>query len=275
MLPILTPAAPALAADGEKSACSFRMTIVSRVKGNAGGKAIAIDADTTLRYTLERDGREVALIFDEVATRAARDGQVLMDVTMSRARLKEVHDGEVAEVSAADPPQQLKKILEDSFGVPVCKIAVDEDGKETNRTAVAGPGAKGLFDNGQIANARLFHPAFPSARGKWQEDREVSMGNGNMVRGKLAYEKLTAKGDLVPVKVSGNLDNTQAKLPDPQLSVLTKYEVSGQQVYNTARREWVAGDLLFKVSMRMEKEGKAVGSSEGTLRVKLESTPAK
>ncbi len=255
---------------------SFQLAVTSSITSDMQGVKHVADTETTLCYTLRRKGREATLTFDEIRLKAKGDGRELQDDAVSRAKYKEKSQGKTREIALEDAPDELKKMLQDSFGVPVCKLLLDEHGKELKRTVVARPGAKFLIEGGQIANGRLFHPPFLPDRDKWQETREVSMGGPNVyARGVLTYEKKATKTGRTTVKVSGTLTNDRAK-PEglPFAYKNARYEVSGEQTYDAARQEWVAGNLLFQLSFQVETEGRPVKTVKGTMRLKLELLPA-
>ncbi len=257
---------------------SFRITIVSEITSKAREESNKINADTTLNYTNRYRGREVKLLFDSVQLKVISDGAEKMNASMSRDGIKTVRQGKEVEVKREDAPAELKAMLQDSFGTPLCTYTLDESSREVKRKVVAGPGAKSWLDNGTTAAARLFHPSFSSDRDSWQALNEVGMGGvGGFARGKLTYKKVDgAKGDRVSVRVSGTLTNDSYKLPGSTFAVTgARYEVSGEQTYDLRQGEWVAGDLLMRVSFRTESDGKEFGSAKGTIRTKFEMTSTK
>jgi hypothetical protein len=160
--------------------------------------------------------------------------------------------------------------------VPLCKIEVDNNDKEVKRTIVAGAGAKTLVDNGLIANAVLFHPAYFTDKDEWQSDAEISMGNGGFAKGKLTYKKVPGGKGGQAVKVTGTLSNDNFKQPGSPLVIKdVKYVVTGEQTYDSAVKEWVSGKLTLDVAMTMTVDDKTVGTSKGTMIVTLEKPPAK
>jgi hypothetical protein len=268
---------PAEAAEDKAATRSFKMTLVSELTMDIGGKTQKLNADTGLFYSLQRGDKETTLLFDAIEVKVVSEGKELMNTQMSREKLKTVKDGKTQEVARADAPPELKKMLEDSFGAPICQLVLEKNGKEIKRTVVAGPGAKSLVDNGQIANARFFHALYATGDTKWESPNEISMGNGGYAKGKLTYEKIKgAKAGQTKVKVSGRLTADSVTLPGNPLTIKdAKYDVTGDQTYDAAVGDWVAGDLVIQVFYAMEAGGKAVGTAKGTMKVKLELLPAK
>lgn len=189
---MLIPALAIAAAADKEVAHSFRVTIASQSDMEIQGQRQKLDGDTELHYTWRRGVRERALSFDTLTVKLKVDGKELMNTSMSRAKVVNIRQAEKDEVLLENAPEQAKKILQDSFGAPVCKLQVDESGNEVKREVVAGPGAKALIDQGMIANALLFHPTFPVGKDEWEADREIPMGNGGYAKGKVTYTKRAA-----------------------------------------------------------------------------------
>jgi hypothetical protein len=150
-----------------------------------------VDATADVRYTWKNVGEERVLLLEMIKTKAVADGKTLLDTTMSREKTSNVSEGVAKEVKAADSPEGLRKFLQATFGQPLCKLQRDANGKEVKRTVVAQPEAKGIIENGMIANGLLFHPPYYPGKSEWESEREVGMGNGGFAKGKLHYKKLT------------------------------------------------------------------------------------
>jgi hypothetical protein len=266
-----TPA-PAFAAERSHS---FKLRIVAVIDVETQGKNQKVDADTVLKYTWKQRGGERALHFDSALVKAKKDGDPFMDTFMSRARVTNTEAGKTTEVSLENAPGELKQMMQDSFGVPLCKLRVDETGKEVKREIVAGPGAKTLLEQGMIANARLFHPPFVPGKDEWSAATEVSMGNGGFAKGELTYKKgVRARGRQV-VKVSGTLTNDGFKSPDTMLTFKNvKYVVSGEQTYDPSAGEWVSGKLLINVLFQLTRDA-LVGSAKGNMVLSFDEVPGK
>src|SRR5262249_28419588 len=160
-------------------------------------------------------------------------------------------------------------VLRDSFDVPLARLTY-EDGKETKRTVLAGPGARGLLEGGMIANALLFHPPFPRDRDEWQADVEIGTGQGATAKGKLTYKKAPGGKGGQAVKVSGTLTH-EGDLPGkvPVRKKVT-YTVRGEQVYDRARGEWSSGRLLMDISLRVTAPDGMGSTGKGTMDARLE-----
>ncbi len=255
---------------------SFKLSIASDVSMEVQGQNQKINSDTVLNYSWGHRGNERILNFDSALVKVNKDGNQIMNIFMSLAKFANTEDGKTEEVPFADASDDLKKILRDSFGAPVCKLRVDENGKEVKREVIAGPGAKDFIDQGMIANARLFHPPFDRARDEWSAPTEVSMGNGGYAAGELTYKKVAGGKGGQAVKVSGTLTNDTFKLPGKPLAIKkAKYVFDGEQTYDPARREWVTGKLGIDVSFQMTAGDTPVASAKGTMTLSLDPLPGK
>jgi hypothetical protein len=105
---------------------SFKMTLVSRVTMEIEGKKQPMTANTEVRYRWRRKEREHSLSIESVFMRADLDGREMMNAFMSRAKFIGVKLGRTNEIATESAPNGLKKILQDSFGVPLCVLQVDE-----------------------------------------------------------------------------------------------------------------------------------------------------
>jgi hypothetical protein len=254
----------------------FKFTVNSRLDTEIDGKKQKRDAETVVHYTWKESGKERLLSFDSAHIKSSTDGKETMNIFMSRARFKRTIDDQTTEFSLETAPKGVKRLLEDSFEVPVCKLLVDENRKEIKREMVGGPGAKPLIENGVIANALTFHPPFMRSEDQWSTSNEMIMGNGTVVKGELNYKKVGSKKAQQKVKVSGTLTNPGYKLSGTSLSVKkAQYHFDGEQTYDPTQREWVTGKLVIALSFEMTEDDKVVGSSKGTLVVNFEKLPDK
>lgn len=240
------------------------------------GKPHEITGETLCVYSLAQAPGEVSVAFKYLRVKARVDNQVLVDSALSGKRHWQVVNGKVEDVPVEKASEPIQKMLKECYDTPLCKIKVDAQGAEQSREIVAGAIAqKVLVEQGQISNARLFHPPFYGDKPSWESNAEVSIGNGGVAKGNLKYERAgETKDGKTQVKVTGLLSNDRFVLPQKTL-VMTqaRYEVAGEQTYDAARHEWTSGELNLKVSFRLEDpDGKQVQTAKGTMNVKL--TPA-
>jgi hypothetical protein len=275
-LTLLLLGAFALAAAQDKKADhSYKVTIASQMDMEAQGQKQKIDADTEIRYTWRRNGKERTLIFDSFSVRAKNDGKEMMNTTMSREKIVNIKQGEKEEMTIEKAPEQVKKMLQDSFGAPVCQLQVDENGKELKRENVSGPDAMRFADQGMIANALLFHPPYPAGKEEWEADSEISMGNGGFAKGKLTYKKIAGK-EVQLVKVSGTLTkDSYRQLGTPVTFKDVRYVINGEETYDPARQEWTSGKLAIDASFQMTMDDKPLGSAKGKMTLSFERLAGK
>jgi hypothetical protein len=243
----------------------FRVAIQSKVAMDVGAEKQDIEADAAFEYTWARDGQVRTLLVNAAEVRAAMGGKEMMNAKMTRDGFTDSAGGRKKEIKTAEANEQLKKILTDSFGTPVCKIELDAEGREVKRTVVAGAGAATLIDSGMIANARMFHPSYPADKDEWEDTMEVSTGNG-LASGKVAYKKVPGGKGGQAVKVSGTLTADGVKGTGGITINEAAYKVDGEQTYDTERKEWVKGHLTMDIAFKMTHAGRK-GTAKGSMDV--------
>ena len=113
-----------------------------------------------------------------------------------------------------------------------------------------------------IANTTLFHPWYAADKDEWQADMEVSTGQG-LASGKVTYTKVPGGKGGQAVKVSGTLTAEGVKGAGGTTIKEGKYVVTGEQTYDTTRKEWVAGKLALDISFKVAKGDTPVGVRQG------------
>ncbi len=253
----------------DKKKQSFEVTIAGKTRQTFLGVVQNIAMDMTLRYSYVRRDRKETLFIDSVASKVSLDGKRKVDFYLSGRKFINGVGSARTEVALKDALAPLKKILADGFGPPICQFDLDENGQVIKRRVVALPGAKYLVDKGVIENARLFHVMFLEDQKKWQAKNEISIGNGSFARGKLTYQKMEATdAGVVRVKVTGTLINLSHKAGKVELKD-AKYEISGEQIYDLAARQWRSGKLDIKVSYGLALNGNPSGAARGSMLVTM------
>ena len=130
---------------------------------------VGAEARTHYDYSLRRVGPEVEVTIDRIAMRLARNGKETLSCETSKDLYRIKRKGEWIEVPVDQANARLRRLMQDSHGAPLCRIAVDENGKEVKRTLLARPGARALVASGGIENARLFHAPMVAGRATWSD----------------------------------------------------------------------------------------------------------
>lgn len=241
------------------------------------GQKNLIDSDASFRYTWRFRGREAELLLHQIEDRTRLNGQPMVASSRSRDRFH-ARRGEQVVVDATfdTADEQLREVLRDSFDCPLCKVALDAEGREVARSITAGPGAQMVLDDGIIANARLFHGPFVPGKNRWEGPAEISMGQGRYARGTLTYELLDQHaGDAAPpgqvaVKVTGELTGGGEVGAGRRDSVT--YRLAGSQVYDKDLGRWRSG--RFDVAMSSEiAAGEQKIVATGTTKIQMEMLP--
>jgi hypothetical protein len=227
-------------------------------------------ADTRLKYAFEQIGPETVLTLQEIELKTVTNGKPTLDAFMNRSRFHVSQDGKSTDFTADAAPEKLKTMLNDSFGPPLVNFVLDEAGKETKRTQVAGPGAEGVLNKEVIANTRCFHAPFYADKPAWEADVEIGGGSGgNVVSGVFTYTKVPAKKNDrgIVVKVVGNLQPEVRKTVAGQM--VSKRTLVGEQIYSPELREWISGEWTIKMTTDIEGGGRKIGSGTGTVIAKM------
>jgi hypothetical protein len=232
-----------------------------------------VTSNTRIRYAYERSGSETILSMDAIELKMATNGKLTLETLMNRSRFHFVQDGKTKDYTAENGDERQKAMLHDSFAAPLVKYVVDDAGKETKRTEIAGPGAE-FLKKPMIANTRFFHAPFYAGKSKWDADVEIG-GSSGVVSGVFTYTRLPAKtkDPAITVSVAGDLQVEVQKNPFGQ--VVTKRSVSGEQVYSPELREWISGEWTIKMAIEMESSGKKTGSGSGAVIAKMRMLPDK
>lgn len=250
----------------------FQLTIASQLLVESKPSVEKVSTLTTIAYTWKRMGALSALLLDSIELQGSRDGREIMDLFLSREKVKNNLSGQFDVKTLKDAPPGTKAMMEDSFGKELYKVRTDADGRIVEKTKVAGEGAKDFIEGGTVAGAFLFHAPYLRGQEKWTAPAEVTMGNGGFATGDLTYEKRANENGLTRVKVSGLLTKDRFKPAGSPIEVKNaRYEVSGEQTFDEKRQEWTEGELTFDVSFQMEANGIETASSKGIMKLRLKT----
>lgn len=257
---------------GPKS-CSLRFRFDSRSKGTIQeniGKSTeskqSVSTSTVFEYTLRRTVSDIEVLFHQVSLKTVQDGRETSNIFMSRNvyRSKKNDQWEVIQADEAD--SKLRRMLNDSFESPICRITVDKDNKEIKRVYLARIGAMSIINEKIIANARIFHAPFPKGNTRWTAPVAIPTGGGGTAKGILTYEVIKSGPDLpvrlVPVKVSGEASH-ERKTKKQVLK--THYNITGKQMFDTKLNEWVEGNWQILLTFDLYQNGRKEGTSSLTM----------
>src|SRR5262245_46988396 len=265
-------AACALAADPAPAMRAFKVVVGADSAIEGDGMSATLTANTEYQYSWKTEGKERTLLLRNMSVKAKVGDDELMDIKMSRAGLVGRQKGQEVDKKFDDAPDELKTLLRDTFGSPLCKLEVDETGKEVKRTILAKPGAKVALDTGMIANATLFHPPYFANKDQWHAKGAVSAGQGEAT-GTLTFKKAPGGkgGQLVKLSGTPTADNVQA---DNGMTVKGgKYVVTGTQTYDTERKEWIAGKHDMDITFRLFQGENELATAKGKMIVTFELIP--
>jgi hypothetical protein len=250
---------------------SYQLAITTDVLiSTLDGKERRSRAWLEVEYVWQSEGRSRTLVLKEIGHKSEQEGKVDLHTRMSGQQFTLFKGGEPKTISVADAPDEIRAMLQDSFGPPLVKITYDESGKPIAREMMGKGGATEILDEGLIANLTLFHPVRPGDKDEWESDAAMSMGSEGLVRGKLVYRKVRSGPNPV-YAMTGTLTNERYAAPDGKV-VMTgnRYVVTGEQSYDPAARVWQEGKLHIDVSYKLTfPNGRDVGTAKGTIVAEL------
>jgi len=258
----------------------YRVSLHSTCTANMpDGRVNEIDADASFQYTWRHQGNQAELLLHRIDDTTRLGDQPVIESTRSRERFHAQRGEQVladASLDNAEPP--VREMLLASFDSPLCKITLDENGREVAREVTAAPAAKMVLDDGIIANARLFHGPFPAGKKTWQAPAQISMGGGRFADGTLSYTLIdrstsssVAPQDRIPVHVAGELVGGAANGPAGQDRVT--YRLDGTQIYDRTLGRWISGEFDVSMTSEIGAEGQKI-TAAGTTKIEMAMVPA-
>lgn len=244
----------------------YAINLDSELTMTVQGVEQKIDADTTVKYTHWTKGSEKTIGFDQIGVIVNMDDKPTMNTLMSKDKLVTVQNGNRSEVLAENAPDQLKSMLQDSFGIPICKLSLDENGNVVKKEMLKENGASPVASEDMVANAMLFHPSYSADDASWDSETRMGMGNGGFVTGDLTYTRGTPNGESIPFTVKGDLSKESIQMPNvPFILKDVVYKVTGTQTYDSKTKQWQDGKFNIDISYQMNIQGKDLGGAKGTI----------
>jgi hypothetical protein len=267
LLLIFCSGATVAAADDSK-ANDFNFSFT--VEGDLASKPPSGNLNSTadFRYTWQRRDRERSLRYDAINMKVKKDGVPVIESVINHSKFTGKAEGKPMDVSYRDAPAHMKKLMDETFGSPVCTVLVDASGKEMRRTVVDNLGARFLSNGGMIRNALFFHPPPPS-KGEWQRDAEITVMGSMAARGTLRYDKKRVVEGKEEYEVHGTLANKEIKGPETFATRNLRYVIHGTHTYDPAIREWVGAKMTADVSFEGVDGEKVMATTKGTMTLKF------
>ena len=256
---------------------TFGIEINTNVTATLRGERRRIQIHTELGIRRERsDSSKAVKLFDRGrATIVKVDGLLVYDSVVDADKIIVKNPDGTHETYLKDLPAEEKAKHQARFVHPLATITVnDKEGeaaRELNKDIYSGDSDEGL-----IGNFMLMHGKFLQAKGTWEEEHCVGIGD-YVMRGKLQQETVGALEDNARqfrVKISGTLKLENLKF-SPEIILDTKCEVSGEKIYDLDKQDYVSGSLELKhvgnTTEASEVKGSLVGTTQLTLSLKDES----
>jgi len=272
------------ASDGpEGTKRTFRVVVDSRVELTYPHKTEQLVGKTEIEYVRKRSGEHVELSLTSIKVKTTRNGVTIAETKQTRSGVVNTKDGVTKEIPFEKLSLSHQRTYQDSFGAPLCKLTVDENGKVVDRTILAGVGAKWLLENNMLTYILLMHPPFHANDDKWEFNAPISASSRGIITVPLTYAKVDNEHNGIRVGFSGKLSADKAptaKRPmaennSQQMTMKNvQHVISGEQQYDLAKREWTAGKLVNDYSYDKIEDGRYACSVKGTLVLSLTEVPA-
>src|SRR5262245_30835504 len=94
----------------------YQLTFASQLLMESKPNMEKVSTLTTIAYTWRRKGNLSALLIDSIELQGSRDGREIMDLYLSREKVKNNLPGQYDEKTLKDAPSGTKAMMEDSFG---------------------------------------------------------------------------------------------------------------------------------------------------------------
>ncbi len=217
-----------------------------------------------VRYTLEQQHQLIDIVVEEIQFKLFRNQKESFNITQNRQGTVVIFQGKKHRFKFDDVSAKRQQVLRESFGTPLCKIDVDETGKEVKRTMTAGPGAKRVIEYGYVDLCRLFHPPFLVDKKRWTAPLMLRLPNKRTIKGDLTYEKTPDKSiGRTLVKAAGGWKQTDKSAKGMPAEVEIKWQ--GELAYDNKSKQWITGQLAMDGT-----SGTAVDREKGqTKKIKL------
>jgi hypothetical protein len=243
-----------------KPGLAFRIAIDADMKVSAGKGSSRITAKKEFDYRLVSREGYVETVIDRFSLTKILNGQEADFTEMSRTGIVTREGGKSEILTRAQlDPRGVAQL--DQFESPLAVLMLNSEGAEVSREMKV----KGGFfvDNNLLDNTRIFHPRFAKAEKAWDAPVVFPLGDRQLARGTLHYAKQAEprKGGLVGVDVSGDL-TVAGKMGQAEMKKGT-YKVKGEQTYDPALGQWVAGRLAVEMDFEAVQPDGAVIKGSG------------
>lgn len=218
-----------------------------------------IEALSQFAFFRQQKGEKILTGIDSGGFKAKFNGRTISNLTMDATKASDPITG--ISFTPDDGSERGKSLK--SFGQPILEISVDSIGQETGRKLVMDKDNPLLVKTGEYHHIMLFHAPFDEKAKKWTAPVLFSIGEGEVLKGTMAYELKSREGDKVTVatsaKLTGKMSRRGIKCKD------VAYTLTGLQVYDLKTKDWSSGKLNVKLKFVMIQNGKELATATGTM----------
>jgi hypothetical protein len=254
----------------------YQLSFTSKITISYGPDEFKVHERTgTVLHTLQLRPQQSTLVLDRVQQKYVLGGVFQFDTTMNREKIVRRQSTKTEMTQVSDLPDEKRKGIERSLGVPLCTTHYDASGKELKRVIHDDHITKMTAVMSEMNITMFFHPPFLAGQDEWDFVTEFDTIDPGIARGTMTYKKVATDGDLVTVKGSGVFRCERYPLSEALTETDLKYVVASEHVYDVSRHAWVSATATVEVSYGLEKGGTVGAMASGTMNWKLESLPRK
>jgi hypothetical protein len=226
-----------------KPGLPFRIAMDVDMKVSTAKGSSRVRGQSDFDYRLMPKGRTVETAVDRMSLTQFLNGREVNFTDMSRNGIV-TREGDKTETQTRDKLNPRAVAMLDQYESPLAVITLDAEGTEVSRELKIKSGP--LIDFNAIEITRVFHPRFARTEKAWDAPVVIPLGDRRLARGTLHYTKQAEprKGGLVGVDVEGEMAVT-GKMKGAEVKKGT-YVVKGEQTYDPALGQWVAGRLTIE-----------------------------
>lgn len=267
---------PQLFAQETEVAQAYQLSFTSRITISYGPDELKVhEREGTVLHTLQLRPQHSTLVLDRVQQKYVLGGAFQFDTTMDREKIVRRQADKTEVTLVSDLPEEKRKGIERSLGVPLCTTHYDASGKELKRIIHDDRIKKMEVVMSEMNSTMFFHPPFLPGQEEWDFVTEFDTIDPGIARGTMTYKKAATAGDRVTVKGSGVFRCARYPLSEALTETDLKYVVASEHVYDVSRHAWVSATATIEVSYGLEKGGIIGAVASGTMNWKLDALPVK
>jgi len=230
------------------------------------GDRTTITTRRTLQYAWTQSGASRMLVFEAASVTVGTKGGPQTITAWKRDRIGYGDDEPTLVFEADELTPAERTELEATFGLPLCVLRVDDQGRVLAREDLAAPKFQLVLDD-----ALLFHAPHPAREGTWNHRVTMNLSAG-VAEGDLAYDQIAEKGPQLACSVAGVLSSRRVPVGVGRFRDV-RYDVRGEATHDREHNEWIAGKLRVEVSQGVFDDSRRLSHMTGPVVIDFTHLP--